>query len=74
MYNDEKKLFNENAKCTIYGTADATNGLDYDESTGTLHVGTVDGRSDFHGLCRINNTTSPVTTALSASNGLIVEE
>ena len=74
MYNDEKKLFNENVKCTIYGTADATNGLDYDESTGTLHVGTVDGRSDFHGLCRINNTTSPVTTALSASNGLIVEE
>ena len=46
----------------------------YDDGTDILHVGTPSGRSDFDGLTRINNTTTPVTTAIVASNGLIVEE
>ena len=74
MYNDEKQLFVENAKCTLYGTSDMVRGIDYDEGTGLLHVGTPSGRSDFSGLTRINNTTTPVTTAIAAANGLIVEE
>ena len=74
MYNDEKQLFVENAKCTIYGNSDMVRGIDYDEGTGLLHVGTPSGRSDFSGLTRINNTTTPVTTAIAAANGLIVEE
>jgi len=74
MYNDEKQLFVENAKCTIYGNSDSVKGIDYDEGTGLLHVGTSAGRSDFSGLTRINNTTTPVTTAIAAANGLIVEE
>ena len=48
--------------------------LAYDEDTDTLHVGTSAGRSDFVGLNRINNTTTAVTTAISASNGLIIEQ
>ena len=73
-YNDEKQLFVENAKCTIHGASDDVKGIDYDEGTGLLHVGTSAGRSDFSGLTRINNTTTPVTTAIAAANGLIVEE
>ena len=73
MYADEKMLFQDNAKCTIYGTSDSMTGLAYDQDTGLLHVGTSAGRSDFNNLCRINNTTTPVTRAISASNGIIAE-
>ncbi len=74
MYNDEKRLFQENAKCTLYGSSDAVTALAYDDTTNLLHVGTSAGRSEFQGLRRINNTTDAVTTAISASNGLVAEQ
>ena len=74
MYEDEKMFFQENAKCTLYGSSDAVTALGYDEDTELLHVGTSAGRSDFQGLCRINNTTTAVTTAISASDDLIAEQ
>ena len=74
IYEDEKKLFAPNAKCTLYGSSDAVTGVAYDDSNDTVHVGTSAGRSDFTGLNRINNTTTAVTTAISASNGLIIEQ
>ena len=74
MYRDEKRFYAENAKVTLYGTSDAVTGLAYDSTTNLLHVGTSNGRSDFEGLCRINNTTTAVTTAISASNGIIAEQ
>ena len=74
MYHDEKHLFQENAKATLYGSSDAVTALGYDEDTELLHVGTSAGRSDFQGLRRINNTTTAVSTAISASNSLIVEQ
>ena len=74
MYEDEKVLFQENAKCTLYGSSDAVTALAYDDDTDLLHVGTSSGRSDFQGLRRINNTTTAVTTAISASDELIVEQ
>ena len=74
IYEDEKKLFEPNAKCTLYGSSDAVTAVAYDDSTDTVHVGTSSGRSDFIGLNRINNTTTAVTTAISASNGLIAEQ
>ena len=74
MYEDEKVLFQENAKCTLYGSSDAVTALGYDEDTELLHVGTSAGRSDFQGLRRINNTTTAVTTAISASDDLIAEQ
>ena len=74
MYEDEKVLFQENAACTLYGSSDAVTALSFDEDTELLHVGTSSGRSDFQGLRRINNTTTAVTTAISASNGLVAEE
>ena len=74
MYEDEKVLFQENAACTLYGSSDAVTALAYDDSTSILYAGTSSGRSDFQGLRRINNTTTAVTTAISASNGLIAEQ
>ena len=74
IYNDEKMLFQENSQCTLYGSSDAVTALAYDDSNSLLSVGTSSGRSDFRGLERINNTTTAVTTAISASNGLIAEQ
>ena len=74
IYEDEKCLFHENAKATLYGSSDAVTALAFDDTTNLLHVGTSAGRSEFQGLCRINNTTDAVTTAISASNGLVAEQ
>jgi len=74
MYRDEKPLFEENAKCTFYGENDRLYALDYDEGTELLHVGTPTGVSVFKGLQKVSNTTYGVHKALSASNGLVVEE
>ena len=74
MYNDEKHLFQEHAKATLYGSSDAVTALAYDDDTELLHVGTSAGRSVFQGLNRVDNTTDAVGTAISASNGFIVED
>ena len=74
IYNDEKVLFQENAQATLYGSSDAVTALAHDDTTNLLHVGTSAGRSVFQGLRRVENTTDAVGTAISASNGLVVEE
>ena len=74
MYDDEKISSKRMLKATLYGSSDAVTALGYDEDTELLHVGTSAGRSDFQGLRRINNTTTAVTTAISASDDLIAEQ
>jgi len=74
IYRDEQPLFRENAACTLYGADSFVRAIARDPDTGLLHVGTSAGRSVFKGLERIDNTTTPVTTAISASGGLVVEE
>jgi hypothetical protein len=74
IYEDEKVLFQENAKATLHGTSDAVTALAYDDTTELLHVGTSAGRSVFQGLRRVDNTTDAVGVAISASNNLVVEE
>ncbi len=74
IYEDEKFLFQENAKATLYGSSDAVTALAYDDSTELLHVGTSAGRSVFRGLRRIDNTTDAVGAAISASNGMVAED
>ena len=74
IYNDELPLFQENAQATLYGTSDVVTALAHDDSTNLLHVGTSAGRSIFQGLRRVSNTTTAVGVAISASNGLVVEE
>jgi len=74
IYEDEKFLFQENAKATLYGSSDAVTALAYDDDTELLHVGTSAGRSVFQGLRRIDNTTDAVGAAISASNGMVAED
>jgi hypothetical protein len=82
IYNDERKLFAPGAKCTLYGTSatitttvNATPAaLAYDPDTNLLHAGTSSGRTAFNGLVRAEFSTTPIGGALSASNGLVVEE
>ena len=74
IYRDEKALFQDGAQSTLYGSSDAVTALSYDEKTELLHVGTASGRSDFSGLRRINNTTTAITTSISAHNNLIAEQ
>jgi len=74
IYEEEKLLFRENAKCTLYGTSDVVTAIGKDDITDTLHVGTSSGRSEFRGLNRINNTTTAVTTAIAASDELVAEQ
>jgi hypothetical protein len=74
IYNDEKVLFQDNAQATLYGASDAVTALAYDEDTEILMAGTSAGRSDFQGLRRVGNTTTSVSTAISASGGLVVEK
>ena len=74
MYEDEKFLFQENAQATLYGSSNLPTALVYDEVTDQIHVGTSSGRSDFQGLRRINNTTTAVTTAISAHDTFIIEQ
>jgi hypothetical protein len=74
IYEDEKHLFTEGAQATLYGTSDAVTALAYDDSTELLHVGTSEGRSVFQGLRRVDNTTTAVGAAISASNNLVAED
>lgn len=73
IYEAEKPLFQENAKCTLNGASDAVQCLAYDDSTELLHVGTSAGRSTFQGLRRVDET-STNTTEISAQGGMIIEE
>ena len=74
IYNDEKKLFTKNAKCTLYGSSIPVTAIAYDDKRDIVHAGTASGRSEFNGLHRINNTTTAVTTAISASNEFVAEQ
>lgn len=73
MYNDEKLLFQDNAKATLYGTSSEVTAAAHDEDTGLLHAGTSSGRSTFQGLRRVSNTTTAVSSTISAANGLVAE-
>ena len=73
IYEDEKYLFQINAKATLYGASDNVTALAYDADTQLLHVGTSSGRSVFDGLRRVENTTIGVSAAISAANGLVSE-
>ena len=74
IYFDERRLFAENAKCTMYGTSAPVTAIAYDDKTNVIHAGTASGRSEFQGIQRINNTTTAVTTAISASDELVAEQ
>jgi len=76
IYNDERPLFQPNAKATLTGSSDAVTALAHDPDTNLLHVGTSGGRSVFQGLRRVEEhtgTDSQSLAAISAVDGLVVE-
>jgi hypothetical protein len=76
IYEDEKFLFQENAKATLTGSSDAVTALAHDPDTELLHVGTSGGRSVFQGLRRVEehtDTDNQSLAAISAVDGLVVE-
>ena len=79
IFQEESCLFQENAKCTLYGSAsDPINpetiwNMEYDQQTNTVHAGTNYGRSDFVNLQRVSNTSIANNGENSASGGTIIE-
>ena len=76
IYEDERPLFQPNAKATLTGSSNAVTALSHDPDTNLLHVGTSGGRSVFQGLRRVEEhtgTNSQSLAAISAVDGLVVE-
>ena len=73
VYKDEISFYGEGAKHTLHGTSHEIRSMAFDPDTKILHVGTSQGRSDFRGLIRINNTTTGISKCLHASGGIIAE-
>ena len=79
IYNEERKLFHPNAKCTLDRDSNLIRGVSYDKNTGLLHVLSNNTRNDFDGLVRINSETRTSGgvaghRCISSANGMIVEE
>jgi hypothetical protein len=74
IYEAEKVLFQENAKCTLNGSSNSVTSMSYDDSTDLVHVGTSSGRSVFQGLRRVEEYSTSAVTELAAQGGMVVEE
>jgi hypothetical protein len=73
IYEAEKPMFQENAKCTLNGTSDAVTAMSYDDSNEELLVGTSGGLSVFKGLRRVDENTNNITE-VAQQGSLRVEE
>ena len=73
IYEAEKPLFQENAKCTLNGTSDAVQCLAYDDSTSELVVGTSSSLSVFKGLRRVDEELGNFTE-VSQQGGMRITE
>ena len=73
-FHRERLMFRANAKVTLYGDSDEVKACAYDEGTGKTYIGTDESVSVFQDLVRIDYTDEGVTTAISAVNGMVIEE
>lgn len=73
-YTDELGMFRPYAQVALAGTNDRVRAVAYDRTTGLALVGKQDGRSDFSGLIRVNETATPVTTKIIAHDGTVMEQ
>jgi len=74
IYEQERHMFKPNAKTTLSGPYDNVTTCDFDDSTGNLHVGTDSSYNEFSGLIRINERLTPISSSISATNGLVAED
>jgi hypothetical protein len=78
-YEDELKLFQDNAKCTMHGSGSSSvdnrvYDADYDDQTGLVHVVAGKNRSSFRGLSMVDHVTrDDAIYRVRASNGLVLE-
>ena len=73
IYNDEKKLFVPGAKMSLGGDSGKVSAMDYDHSTGLLHVGTDQGTTAFEGIVRNSYDAGAVTRSISAAAGIVAK-
>lgn len=76
-FEDEKRLFTPNAKCTIYGDPNLDNparDMAYDNKNKLLYVTGNQGISIFNGIERVGNIEDSSMSLVSAYNGLVVGE
>ena len=73
IYMHEQQLFRPNCKSLTQSST--IRDVDYDKSTGTLHLLTSSGRDEFRGLQRINSTSESAANGarISANGGMVVE-
>ena len=73
IFMHEQQLFRPN--CRSLTQSSTIRDVDYDKSTGTLHLLTSSGRDDFRGLQRINSTSESAANfaRISANGGMVVE-
>jgi hypothetical protein len=74
IYEQERHMFKPNAKTTLSGPYHNVTTCDFDDSTGNLHVGTDSSYNEFSGLIRINERLTPISSSISATNGLVAED
>ena len=74
IYRDESKLFQKDAKASLYGTGSTIGPLAYDRERNQVHIGTDSGRSVFNELVRVDNTTAGIDKAISVVDGYVVED
>ena len=55
------------------GNQDTVKAAEYDDSTGIMHVGNTQGRSDFRRLLRKKSHTDAINASISGSGGVIAE-
>ena len=73
IFMHEQQLFRPN--CRSLTQSSIIRDVDYDKSTGTLHLLTSSGRDEFRGLQRINSTSESAANfaRISANGGMVVE-
>jgi hypothetical protein len=72
MYEDERKLFYEGAKCVLSDSAAYR--LSYDEITNSTYVGFASYTDEVSGIAVLNRESGGAATALDSNDGLVVKE
>ena len=72
MFNDEKKLFYDGAKCFL--SASDVYSLAHDKVTDSVYAGSPSYVDEINGIAVINRESGGAANALDAHDGLVVKE
>jgi hypothetical protein len=74
MYEDEKHLFQPNAKAVLAGDSNGVRAVSFDKKTKLLHTSTAESKSVFRRLTRVDDSGWIAQQAIDAHDGLVIEE